>query len=128
MPTASAHTGHMKTHSARFADGTEAFGSVSGLVRACQELHESSCVPLQLEQPDQAAAELLALVEHKDASADLCLEALSAIIQETRCGALKPAADVMMERFAEDASVPQVEVRALCIALRMSRELRYRQL
>ena len=60
----------------------------------------------QLEQPEQADAELLALVAHKDASAALCLAGLSAVVQAPRCSALKPGADIVLERFAEDHTVP----------------------
>ena len=59
----------------------------------------------QLEQPEQADGELLALVAHRDASAALCLAGLSAVLQQPRCGALKPAADIVLERFARDAAV-----------------------
>ena len=59
----------------------------------------------QLEQPEQADAELLTLVAHRDASAALCLAGLSAVLQQPRCGALKPAADIVLERFARDAAV-----------------------
>jgi len=59
---------------------------------------------LQLEQPEQADAELLALVGHKDASAALCLAGLSAVLKLPGCCALKPAADIILERFATDAT------------------------
>ena len=67
---------------------------------------------LQLKQPEQADAELLALVAHKDASAVLCLAALSAVLQAPRCSALRHAADLVLERFAEDATMPVRLVRA----------------
>ena len=59
---------------------------------------------LQLEQPEQADAELLALAGHKDASAALCLAGLSAVLKLPGCSALKPAADIILERFATDAT------------------------
>lgn len=63
-------------------------------------------VPLQLDEPEQADAELLALAAHTDASLALCLEGLSAVIALPCCGALKPAADLILERFGQDATVP----------------------
>ena len=68
---------------------------------------------MQLEGTDQADADLLALVLQKDASAELCLAALSAALEAPRCSALKSAADIVMERFAEDATVPLRFVEAL---------------
>ncbi|CAL5220264.1 g2245 [Coccomyxa viridis] len=68
---------------------------------------------MQLEGTDQADAELLALVLHKDASAERCLAALSAALKAPRCSALKSAADIVLERFAEDATVPLRLVQAL---------------
>ncbi len=68
---------------------------------------------LQLKKPEQADAELLALVLHKDASAALCLAALSAALKAPCCSALKSAADIVLERFAEDATVPLRLVQAL---------------
>ena len=68
---------------------------------------------MQLEGKDQADAELLALVMHKDASAESCLAALSAALKAPNCGALKSAADIVLERFAEDATVPLRFVEAL---------------
>ncbi len=61
---------------------------------------------VQLDRSEQADAELLALVMHKDASAKLCLAALSAALKAPRCSALKPAADIVLQRCAEDAAVP----------------------
>ena len=71
---------------------------------------------VQLEEPDQADAELLTLVMHKDASAALCLAALSAAIQAPCCIALKSATDMVLERFAEDATVPPRIIKALLTA------------
>ena len=73
---------------------------------------------MQLEGTDQADAELLAAVLQKDASAELCLAALSAALKAPRCSALKSAADIVMERFAEDATVPLRIVEALLEASR----------
>ena len=58
---------------------------------------------MQLEGTD---AELLALVLHKDVSAEQCLAALSGALKAPHCSALKAAADIVLERFAEDATVP----------------------
>ena len=71
---------------------------------------------MQLEGTDQADAELLELVLHKDASAELCLAALSAALKAPRCSALKSAADIVLERFAGDATVPLRLVQALLSA------------
>ncbi|CAL5220282.1 g2267 [Coccomyxa viridis] len=71
---------------------------------------------LQLKKPEQADAELLALVLHKDASAALCLEALSAALKAPCCSALKPSAGIVLERFADDATVPLRLVQALLSA------------
>ena len=71
---------------------------------------------MQLEGTDQADAELLELVLHKDASAELCLAALSAALKAPRCIALKSAADIVLERFAGDATVPLRLVQALLSA------------
>ena len=68
---------------------------------------------MQLEGTDQADAELLALVLDKNASAEMCLAALSAALKGPRCGALKSAAYIVIERFAEDATVPLRFVKAL---------------
>ncbi|CAL5220263.1 g2244 [Coccomyxa viridis] len=68
---------------------------------------------MQTEGTDQADAELLALVLHKDAFAERCLAALSAALKAPRCSALKSAADIVLERFAEDATVPLRLVQAL---------------
>ena len=68
---------------------------------------------MQLEGTDQADAELLALVLDKNASAEMCLAALSAALKGPRCGALKSAAYIVTERFAEDATVPLRFVKAL---------------
>ncbi|CAL5220288.1 g2273 [Coccomyxa viridis] len=68
---------------------------------------------IQLDQLQEAHAKLVALVLHKDASAALCLTALSAAIQAPRCSPLRPAADMMLQRFAEDAAVPLSIVEAL---------------
>ncbi len=70
-------------------------------------------MPLQLDRPEEADAELLALVLHKDASAALCLASLTAVLEAPGCSALKPAADIVLERFAEDATVPLRLVQAL---------------
>ena len=80
---------------------------------------------VQLERPEQAGAELQALVSHEDCSADLCLDALSAVIQGSCCSALKPAADIVLERFAGDGTAPQHKVCALLNALYMLLELFY---
>lgn len=80
---------------------------------------------MQLERPEQAEAELQALVSHRSVSADLCLEALSTVIQESRCSALKPAADILLGRFAEDATAPQHKVRGLLTASYMRLRLCY---
>ena len=61
---------------------------------------------LQLDQPEQADAELLAMVAHKDATLAQCLEAVSAVVGAPGCGALKPAVDIILERFAKDTSTP----------------------
>ncbi|CAL5220290.1 g2275 [Coccomyxa viridis] len=68
---------------------------------------------IQLDRPEEADAELLALVLHKDASAALCLASLTAVLEAPGCSALKPAADIVLERFAEDATVPLRLVQAL---------------
>ena len=68
---------------------------------------------LQLGQKEQAEAELLALLKHKGASAAQCLAGLSAFAQNPRCSALKPAVDTMLERFAEEVTVPVRMVDAL---------------
>ena len=72
---------------------------------------------LQLGEAEQADAELLALVAHKDACASLCLAGFSAAIREPRCNAMKPAADILLERFAEDATVPLRMVQTLLGAI-----------
>ncbi len=78
---------------------------------------------LQLGEPDQADAELLALVTHKNASAALCLGALLVVIQSPSCSALKPAAGILLERFAEDATVPLHMVQELLGATEVSSSL-----
>ena len=75
---------------------------------------------LQLGEPDQADAELLALVTHKDASAALCLGAFLVAVQSSGCSALKPAVDILLERFAEDATVPLHMVQELLGATEVS--------
>ena len=61
---------------------------------------------MQLDQPEQADAELLAMVAHKDATFAQCLEAVSAAVDAPDCGALKPAVDIILEGFAKDTSTP----------------------
>ena len=68
---------------------------------------------MQLVGTDKADAELLAAVQHKDASAEQCLAALSAALKAPGCIAVKPAADAVMERFAGDGTVPLRFVEAL---------------
>ena len=79
---------------------------------------------LQLEQPEQADAELLALAGHKDVSAALCLAGISAVLKLPGCSALKPAADIILERFATDTTccVCTVPLRMVELLLGVSEE------
>ena len=68
----------------------------------------------QLEEPEKAGAELLALIMNRDASASQCLAAISAARQASPpCSALKRAAGMVVKRFADDATVPHRMVSAL---------------
>ena len=61
----------------------------------------------QLEQHKEAEAELLALAGHQDASLAMCLQALAAAAGQARTGgALKAAAEIILDRFAADATAP----------------------
>ena len=61
----------------------------------------------QLEQHEEAEAELLALAGHQDASLAMCLHALAAATGRARTGgALKAAAEIILDRFAADATAP----------------------
>ena len=46
------------------------------------------------------------MVAHKDATLAQCLDAVSAVLGAPGCGALKPAVDITLERFAQDTSTP----------------------
>lgn len=60
-----------------------------------------------MEQHEEAEAELLALAGHQDASLAMCLQALAAAAGQARTsGALKAAAEIILERFAADATAP----------------------
>ena len=77
---------------------------------------------MQLDQPEQADAELLAMVAHKDATLAQCLEALSAVVGAPGCGALEPAVDIVLERFAKGTSAPLRLVEILLSAEAQARE------
>lgn len=62
---------------------------------------------LQLEQHEEAEAELLALAGHQGASLAMCLQALAAAAGRARTGgALKAAAEIILDRFAADSTAP----------------------
>ncbi len=69
----------------------------------------------QADKPAQANLELLGLVSHPEASADDCIEALSAASKAPSCSALKEAAKLVMEQWTKKD--PGMAVRVLEVVM-----------
>ena len=63
---------------------------------------------LQLGEADRAEAELLGLAAHDEASVAACMDGFRQLLgsQTARLEALQSTADLLLERFPGDASVP----------------------